>query len=304
MQEQALVKSVSEKSVLLEYVGIAKPGIVGLTLMAALTGIYFGGYGLMPDWSAILWTFLTLGLATAGSCMMNNAFDRDIDSLMKRTSRRAVAAGKVSSTHAMITGLLLAIGSLLLMSQVVNPLSAWVTAVGVVGYVGVYTMLAKRRTPWANQLGGIAGAVPPMVGYAAVTGELGTAAWVLFFIMVIWQQPHALSLALKYKDDYARAGVPVIPVAKGVDATKKRIAIYCTLLIPASLLPYAAGMAGEIFLAAAIIFSMIFFLMSIQFLRSERDCDMRLFAFSIIYLIAVFGAMVMDANPVAGAYIL
>ena len=304
MQEQVLAKSVPEKSVLLEYVGIAKPGIVGLTLMAALTGIYFGGYGLMPDWSAILWTFLTLGLATAGSCMMNNAFDRDIDALMKRTSRRAVAAGKVSSRHAMITGLLLAIGSLLLMSQVVNPLSAMVTAVGVVGYVGVYTMLAKRRTPWANQLGGIAGAVPPMVGYAAVTGELGTAAWVLFFIMVIWQQPHALSLALKYREDYARANVPVIPVAKGVDATKQRIAIYNLLLIPASMLPYAAGMAGEVFLATAIVCSMIFFLMSIQFLRSERDCDMRLFAFSIVYLIVVFGAMVMDAHPVAGAFIL
>lgn len=303
MREQAvLVKSVPDRSVLLEYAGIAKPGIVGLTLMAALTGIYFGGYGLLPDWSAILWTFLTLGLATAGSCMMNNAFDRDIDSLMKRTSRRAVAAGKIPSRHAMITGLLLAAGSVLLMSQVVNALAAMTTAVGVVGYVGVYTMLAKRRTPWANQLGGIAGAVPPMVGYAAVTNELGAAAWVLFFIMVIWQQPHALSLALKYRHDYARAGVPVIPVAKGVAATKRRIAIYCTMLIPASMLPYMVGMAGEIFLAVAIVCSMIFFLMSIQFLRSGRDCDMRLFAFSIIYLIVVFGAMVMDAHPVAGAY--
>jgi len=304
MQEQALAKGVAGKPLLLEYIGIAKPGIVGLTLMAALTGIYFGGYGLQPDWSAILWTFLTLGLATAGSCMMNNAFDRDIDSLMKRTSTRAVAAGKISSAHAMVTGFLLAVGSLLLMAQVVNPLAAWVTAVGVVGYVGIYTMLAKRRTPWANQLGGIAGAVPPMVGFAAVTNELGAAAWVLFFIMVIWQQPHALSLALKYREDYARAGVPVIPVAKGVAATKQRIAIYCTLLIPASLLPYAFGMAGEIFLAAAIIFSMIFFLMSIQFLRSERDCDMRLFAFSIVYLIAVFGAMVIDAKPVVSAFTL
>lgn len=298
MQGQAVAKNSADKSILLEYFGIAKPGIVGLTLVAALTGIYFGSLGIQPDWQLILLTLLTLGLATAGSCMMNNAYDRDIDALMKRTSTRAVAAGKIPSKDAMITGLLLAIASLLWMSQAVNPLAALITSVGVIGYVGVYTMLAKRRTPWANQLGGIAGAVPPMVGYAAVTGELGAAAWILFLIMVVWQQPHALSLALKYRKDYARAGVPVIPVAKGVAATKKRIAIYCVALIPVSLLPYAFGMAGDFYLAAAILFSMAFFVMSIRFLRSEKDCDMRLFAFSIVYLIAVFGMMVVDSNVV------
>jgi protoheme IX farnesyltransferase len=301
MQGQVVATNSTDKSVLIEYIGIAKPGIVGLTLMAALTGIYFGNPGIQPDWQLIFLTLLTLGLATAGSCMMNNAYDRDIDALMKRTSSRAVAAGKIPAKDAMITGLLLAIGSVLWMGLVVNPLAAIITSVGVIGYVGVYTMLAKRRTPWANQLGGIAGAVPPMVGYVAVTGELGAAAWVLFIIMVVWQQPHALSLALKYRKDYAKAGVPVIPVAKGVAATKKRIAIYCLALIPVTLLPYAFGMAGDVYLATAIIFSMAFFVMAIRFLRSEKDCDMRLFAFSIVYLIAVFGAMVIDANPVVSA---
>lgn len=298
MHEQAVAANSTDKSMLIEYIGIAKPGIVGLTLMAALTGIYFGNPGIQPDWQLIFLTLLTLGLATAGSCMMNNAFDRDIDALMKRTSSRAVASGKISSNDAMIAGLLLATGALVWMGEVVNPLAAMITSVGVIGYVGVYTMLAKRRTPWANQLGGIAGAVPPMVGYVAVTGELGAAAWVLFIIMVVWQQPHALSLALKYREDYARAGVPVIPVAKGVAATKKRITIYCAALIPFTLLPYAFGMAGDIYLATAILFSMAFFVMAIRFMRSEKDCDMRLFGFSIVYLLAVFGAMVLDANPI------
>jgi len=301
MHEQVVAKNSTDKAMLLEYFGIAKPGIVGLTLVAALTGIYFGNHGIQPDWQLIMLTLVTLGLATAGSCMMNNAFDRDIDALMKRTSSRAVAAGKIPAKDAMITGLLLAIGALIWMSQAVNLMAAVITSVGVIGYVGVYTMLAKRRTPWANQLGGIAGAVPPMVGYAAVTGDLGAAAWILFLIMVVWQQPHALSLALKYRKDYARAGVPVIPVAKGVAATKKRIAVYCMALIPVSLLPYAFAMAGDFYLAAAIVFSMAFFVMSIRFLRSDKDCDMRLFAFSIVYLIAVFGMMVIDANPIVSA---
>ena len=301
MHGQLVVKKSADKSMLLEYFGIAKPGIVGLTLVAALTGIYFGSYGTQPDPQLILLTLVTLGLATAGSCMMNNAYDRDIDALMERTSSRAVAAGRISSTDAMITGLLLVIGSLLWMNEAINPLAAMITCVGVNGYVLVYTILAKRRTPWANQLGGIAGAVPPMVGYAAVTGELGAPAWILFIMMVVWQQPHALSLALKYRKDYARAGVPVIPVAKGVAVTKKRIAIYCLALIPVSLLPYAFGMAGDFYLAAAIIFSMVFFVMAIIFLRSDKNSDMRLFAFSIIYLIAVFSAMVLDANAVVTA---
>ncbi len=301
MHGQAVTVNSTDKSLFLEYIGIAKPGIVGLTLMATLTGVYFGNPGIQPDWQLIFLTLLTLGLATAGSCMMNNAYDRDIDALMKRTSTRAVAAGRIPAKDAMITGLLLAIISVLWMGLVVNPLAAVITSIGVIGYVGVYTMLAKRRTPWANQLGGIAGAVPPMVGYAAVTGELGAAAWILFIIMVVWQQPHALSLALKYRKDYARAGVPVIPVAKGVAATKQRIAIYCVALIPLAILPYAFGMAGDIYLATAIIFSMAFFVMAIRFLRSEKDCDMRLFGFSIIYLLAVFAVMVLDATPIVSA---
>jgi len=278
-----------------ELFDLAKPGIVGLTLVAALTGIYFGNHGVMPHWGLIFWTFLTLGLATAGSCMFNNYYDRDIDQLMHRTHSRALAAGLVSERMVLCIALLLAILPLVLMALMVNPLTALVTTVGVVGYAGVYTMWMKRSTPWANQFGGIAGAVPPMVGYAAVTGDLGAPAWILFAIMVVWQQPHALSLALKYREDYARANGPVIPVACGIQATKVRIAIYALALIPVAILPYVFGMAGIWYLLISILLSSMFLFMAVRFLRSKQACDMRVFAFSIVYLILLFCAMVIDS---------
>ncbi len=295
MTVRVLQQGMAIKSAVSDYISLAKPGIVGLTLVAALTGIYFGNNTVLPDWSLIFWTFLTLGLATAGSCMLNNYHDRDIDGLMRRTKSRPLAADKIESRQVLAIALPMVVGSLALMAWTVNPLTALVTGAGVFGYVVVYTMWTKRTTPWANQLGGIAGAVPPMVGYAAVTGDLAAPAWILFFIMVVWQQPHALSLALKYREDYARANVPVIPVAKGVKPTKQRIAIYCLLLIPLSVLPYVYGMAGTVYLAAAVILSLMFLAKAVRFLRSDKDCDMRLFAFSIIYLILLFGAMVVDS---------
>ncbi|MFQ5356550.1 MAG: protoheme IX farnesyltransferase, partial [Mariprofundaceae bacterium] len=188
MGEQVISRHSVVKSALADYITLTKPGIVGLTLVAALTGIYFGNHGVLPDWSIIFWTFLTLGLATAGSCMLNNFYDRDIDRLMKRTKSRPLAAGLVPGRNVLMLGLILVCPSLALMAWMVNPLTALVTGVGVFGYVVVYTMMSKRTTPWANQLGGIAGAVPPMIGYVAVTGDLAAPAWILFAIMVVWQQ--------------------------------------------------------------------------------------------------------------------
>jgi protoheme IX farnesyltransferase len=295
MSQSLTEQPVAMKSALAEYISLTKPGIVGLALVAVLSGIYFGNHGVLPHWSIILPAFLTLGMATAGSCMLNNYYDRDIDRLMQRTSSRPLAAGSVSVGKVLWVGLSLTILAVVLMAWTVNILAAMVTAVGVVGYVGVYTIWLKRRTPWANQFGGIAGAAPPMVGYAAVTGELNAPAWVMFAIMVVWQQPHALSLALKYREDYARAKVPVIPVACGVRATKIRIVLYTIALIPVAMTPWFIGMAGSIYLAVSVALGALFVFMSIRFLCSQRDCDMRVFAYSIIYLTLLLGTMVADS---------
>ncbi|MDQ6962336.1 MAG: heme o synthase [Mariprofundaceae bacterium] len=285
-----------KKSILSAYISISKPGIVGLTLVVALAGMFFGNLGVMPHWQQIAWTFLTLGLITAGSCMLNNLYDRDIDKIMTRTSKRVMATNSLPEKHVLILSLTLIISSLFVMWMMVNPLSAIVTFIGSFGYVVVYTMWTKRTTPWANQLGGIAGAVPPLVGYAAVTGTLDAWAWIMFAIMVVWQQPHALALALKYRHEYAAANVPVIPVAHGVDATKKRIVIYNMILPFVAVLPYFYGMSGIFYLVITSILSAMFLQKSIVFLRSERDCDMRLFGFSLIWLIAVFFVMVVDTS--------
>jgi len=258
MQMESAETSSRPRAAAAELFELAKPGIVGLTLVAALTGIYFGNHEIMPHWDLIFWTFFTLGLATAGSCMLNNCYDSDIDKLMRRTRLRALAMGLISRRSVLILGLLLVIPSLVLMAWTVNALAALVT-------------------------------------YAAVTGDLGAPAWILFAIMVVWQQPHALSLAMKYREDYAKAKVPVIPVACGIQATKVRIVIYALALVPVALLPYFYGMSGIYYLGVSGLLSAIFLFMAVRFLHSNRDCDMRVFAYSIIYLILLFGMMVADS---------
>lgn len=293
--EQQLARPITVKSALANYIELTKPGIVSLSLTGALTGMYFANRGLLPDWHIIVWSFVTLAMAIAGSCTLNHFYDRDIDRLMVRTSKRPLPAGTVPPAHALALGLVLVAASFVLMPLLVNPAATYLTIGAVFGYVVVYTMIAKRRTPWANQLGGIAGAMPPVIGYAAVTGAVDIKALILFAIMVIWQQPHALSLALKYRKEYARAGVPVIPVAKGVQATKERITIYSSILLFVAMLPYFYDMAGPVYLLTSIIISSAFLVFSIRLLRSNREYDMRLFFYSIFYLVILFVTMVYDS---------
>ncbi|HFE32712.1 MAG TPA: protoheme IX farnesyltransferase, partial [Gammaproteobacteria bacterium] len=204
-------------------------------------------------------------------------------------------AGLISPNRALATALTLIISSLALMAVFVNLPATLLTAGAVLGYGVIYTMIVKRRSHWANQFGGIAGAMPPVIGYAAVSGGVDINALTLFLIMVVWQQPHALSLALKYREEYARAGIPVIPVVKGVQATKKKIAIYSAALLLASLLPYVFGMAGSIYLVTAVGISSAFLFQAVKFLRSDRDCNMKLFFYSIVYLVVLFTSMVYDS---------
>ncbi len=294
-RECQLAKPVTTKSSLACYIELTKPGIVGLSIVAALTGMYFANKGIMPQWDILLWTFVTLGMAVAGSCMLNQYYDRDIDKLMKRTSRRPLVIGLISPARALAVALTLMGSSLLLMLIFVNLPAALLTAGAMLGYGVIYTMIVKRRSHWANQFGGIAGAMPPVIGYAAISGGVDLNALTLFLIMVIWQQPHALSLALKYREEYARAGIPVVPVVKGVQATKKKIAIYSAALLLAALLPYALGMAGTLYLVTAVSISSAFLFQALKFLRSDRDCDMKLFFYSIVYLVVLFTSMVYDS---------
>lgn len=293
MKDYALENTIPGRYAIGDYAILAKPGIVSLVLMSTLTGLCIGSRGL-PDLWRTVWVMAGVGLATAGSAVLNNYVDRDIDRLMARTQARALAVEAFSPRNTVIAGILLASAGVLLLSLFVNNLSAVLTAGAVVGYVLLYTILLKRRTSFANQIGGVAGALPPAIGYVAVTQGFDIHALILFTIVAIWQQPHALSIALKYKDEYAKACIPVVPVAKGVRSTKLRIAAYTVLLLPVSILPYLYGTAGPIYLPVSALLTIFYLAIAVRFLLSRRECDMFLFFYSIIYITVLFAAMVLD----------
>ncbi len=293
MKDYALENTIPGRYAIGDYAILAKPGIVSLVLMSTLTGLCIGSRGL-PDLWLTFWVMVGVGLATAGSAVLNNYVDRDIDRLMARTQVRALAVEAFSPRNTVITGILLAAAGVLFLSLFVNNLSAVLTAGAVLGYVLLYTILLKRRTSFANQIGGIAGALPPAIGYVAVTQGLDIHALILFVIVAIWQQPHALSIALKYKDEYAKACIPVVPVAKGVRSTKLRIVAYTVLLLPVSILPYLYGTAGTIYLAVSALLTIFYLALAVRFLLSRRECDMFLFFYSIVYITVLFAAIVLD----------
>jgi protoheme IX farnesyltransferase len=274
---------------------LMKPGIVALVMVSTLTGLYFGSAAEV-EFILIFKTLAGIGLATAGAAVLNNYLDRDIDSLMQRTAKRALVKGSINPADALLLSAILLLTAFAILITDVNALAAAFTALAVFTYIVLYGMVLKRRSSYANQIGGLAGALPPVIGYVAVTNTLSIEAFALFLIVAVWQQPHALSLALRYKDDYAKANVPVVPVVKGVFATKLRIAIYSLILLPVSILPFVLGMAGYGFLIATIIAGTLFAFFSIRFLLSNKDRDMKLFFYSIVYLTAVFLAMVVDMN--------
>jgi protoheme IX farnesyltransferase len=272
---------------------LPKPGIVLLSLVAGWTGVYIGSHG-SPDSYVLLWTTVGLGLATAGAATLNNFIDRDIDSTMKRTSKRSLPSGVISPGFAYLFGTGLVIASLLVTDIFLGRLVMLLNGAAIFTYVVLYTLYLKRTTPFATHIGGIAGALPPLIGYAAAHGGLDLNAFILFLIIVIWQQPHFWALALKYRLDYASAGVPILPVAKGVYATKVRLFWYTIALLPVTVIPYYAGMAGFYYLVTALALNAAYIGLTVRFLYSKREKEMVLFFYSIFYLGVLFAALVLD----------
>ncbi len=288
-------KTLSYTSVLREYLVLTKPGIVTLVLITTLGGLYIGsGKNLEPY--LVFWTLLGTGLAAAGSAVLNMVLDKDIDSLMERTADRPLPRGAVSPKGAAVFGIILLICSFLSLYFFVNPLSALLAMVASFSYVVIYTILLKRKTPVATEVGGISGALPPVIGYVAGSGEIDLKAFVLFLIMFMWQPPHFWVLALKYKDDYARAGIPTLPVSRGVFITKLKTLLYTVSLLPLTVIPYAIGMAGELYLISAISMSLLYLLMTVKFVLSKGEESMKLFFFSILYIAVIFGMLVFDSR--------
>src|SRR3984893_5215369 len=243
------------RQVLSDYVELTKPKVQPLLLLPTIATMYAAG-----DPSPLLVALTCLGgyLSAGGAGAVNHWFDRDIDGLMSRTANRPIPAGRISPRAALSFGCLLALLSLLELSLTVNPLAAALSFSGFLGYVFVYTVWLKRRTPQNIVIGGAAGAIPPLVGWAAVTGSVGGTAVILFFIVFFWTPPHFWALSLLMKDEYAKVGVPMLPVARGEEETRRQIVLYSILLYAVTQLPYCAGGFGVAYLAASLVLGLGF----------------------------------------------
>jgi len=277
-----------------DYVELTKPKVQSLLLLTTVCSMEIAGD---PSLGLIALTVLGGYLSAGGAGAVNHYFDRDIDAQMPRTANRPVPSGRVAPRAALAYGILLALASFVLLTSTVNLLAASLAFSGFLGYVFVYTIWLKRRTPQNIVIGGAAGAIPPLVGWAAVTGGLGGMPLYLFAIVFFWTPPHFWALSLLMKDEYARVGVPMLPVVRGEDETRKQILLYSILLYAVTQLPFCAGGLGSIYLVSSLVLGGLFIAGAVVlYRRADRRAALRLYLFSLAYLALLFGAMVLDVK--------
>ncbi len=286
--------------VIKSYYQLTKPRIIPLLLITTAASMWIASEGRVDPFLLLI-TLVGGTLAAASAQVMNCIYDRDIDYSMLRTRKRPIPAGKVQSLHALIFALILGISSFSLLAVFVNLLAAGLAMSGIVFYMLVYTHFLKRHTTQNIVIGGAAGAIPPLVGWAAVTGELSWIPWLLFTIIFLWTPPHFWSLALMIKDDYAEVEIPMLPVIVGEESTVKQIWIYTWLTIPFTLLLiYPCGSLGIIYGAIATYLNFIFLRKAWQLKQAPTDKQLArsLFKYSILYMMLLCTAMVIDSLPI------
>jgi heme o synthase len=279
------------------FISLAKPRVMALALFTAFVGLTIAPVRLEPMAGLIAILAIAAGAGAAGA--LNMWYDADIDAVMARTAMRPIPRGKVSKAEALVFGLVLGAIAVAALAFATNLAAAALLAGTILFYVVVYTAWLKRATRQNIVIGGAAGALPPVIGWAAATGQTGLEPFALFLIIFLWTPPHFWALALNRTDDYARAGVPMLPVVAGRAATSRQILIYSALLVVASELPWALGLAGAIYGVIVALCSAVFFLLAVQLNRStgaDRRAAHRLFAFSIAYLFLLFAALLVDHN--------
>ncbi len=282
------------RRVVSDYIELTKPKVQSLLLLTTVCTMEVAGD---PSFGLIAVTVLGGYLSAGGAGAVNHYYDRDIDLQMPRTADRPVPSGRVSPRAALIYGIVLAALSFVLLTTAVNLLAASLAFSGFLGYVFVYTVWLKRRTPQNIVIGGAAGAIPPLVGWAAVTGELAGMPIYLFAIVFFWTPPHFWALSLLMKDEYAKVGVPMLPVVRGEAETRKQIVLYSVLLFAVTQLPFCAGGLGVTYLVASLALGALLIGGALALQRSpSRRTALRLYLFSLVYLALLFSAMVLDAK--------
>jgi len=285
-----------------DWIALLKPRVMSLVVFSGLIGLLVAPGHLHP---VLGFTAVLCIAVAAGACgAINMWYDRDIDAIMRRTRGRPIPAGRIEPGAALGYGITLAVGSVLMMGLAVNPVAAFVLAVSIAFYVFVYTMWLKRRTPQNIVIGGAAGAFPPVIGWAAVTGSVDLIPLVLFAMIFIWTPPHFWSLALFANDDYRRAGVPMLPVVAGGKETRRQIVLYTLVLVPLTLVPWLLGFSGLVYAVAASVLG-VGFLVSVWRVAIDRQDETGVsltndtparaaFKYSIAYLFILFAALAID----------
>ncbi|WEK57307.1 MAG: heme o synthase [Candidatus Brevundimonas phytovorans] len=305
-----------------DFFQLLKPRVMSLVVFTAVTGLVVAPGHPNPLLAAIAVLCIAVGAGAAGA--LNMALEGETDALMRRTRGRPVAAGRIRKNDAMAFGSVLSIFSVMLLGMTTNWLAGGLLALTIVYYAGFYTLLLKRRTPQNIVIGGAAGAFPPVIGWAAVTGDAPWQAWLLFAIIFLWTPPHSWALALYSAGDYAKAGIPMMPVARGAKSTRLQILIYSLIFVPVAVAPAFLGLGGVVYLAVSVAGGAFFLALAFRLWRSRagdqpdkaeavgREAalyDVRaeakparnMFAFSILYLMALFSALLVEQLPGLGA---
>jgi protoheme IX farnesyltransferase len=277
-----------------QFLALTKPRVVSLIVFVAVIGMFMATPGLPPV-SAVVFGTLGIALVAGAAAAINCLVEQKIDALMFRTRRRPLPAGELTPGATLVFAGIVGGAGMWLLSSFVNELTMWLTLATFVGYAIIYTVVLKPATPQNIVIGGASGAMPPVLGWAAVTGEVSAESLILFLIIFAWTPPHFWSLALYRTKDYARAGLPMLPVTHGPHYTRLMIVLYTVVLIAVTCLPYAIRMSGLVYLAAALVLGAMFLRLAVRLYRDYSDeLARRTFKFSIVYLAALFSALLVD----------
>jgi len=279
---------------LTDYYELCKPRVVLLIVFTAMVGMFLATPGMVPI-DALVFGTLGIGLMAASAAAVNQMLDRKADQRMARTRKRPLVTGHLDIVQSACFAAVIGVLGMVVLLWLVNPLTAWLTLVTLVGYAGIYTVYLKRATPQNIVIGGAAGAAPPVLGWAAVTGTVDAHALILFLIIFIWTPPHFWALAIERHREYAEVDIPMLPVTHGLEYTRTQVLLYTVLLFIVSLLPFVTGMSGPLYLLSAIGLSGWFLVYAIRLKYAPRPgLAMRTFGYSILYLMALFTALLVD----------
>lgn len=276
-----------------DYLELCKPRVVAVMLLTAIVGMFLARTEL-PPWHLVLWATVGIGLASGGAAAVNHVLDNKIDEKMYRTRRRPLPQGRLSQQQALLFACVISVLGLTILALLVNPLTAVLTLLALLGYAVVYTVYLKRATPQNIVIGGIAGAAPPMLGWVAITGSIEANSLLLVLIIFAWTPPHFWSLCLARKADYQNAGIPMLPVTHGETYTKIQILLYSLLMVATTALPYLTGMSGLIYLLGISILNIRFLHWGWKVFTNVSGSQMAMFRYSIYYIMWLFVVLLID----------